>query len=102
MENQRLYELAVSLSERTDESLESCVQSIQNVIQNSAILIQNAVDALKEIIEGIAHCWQVIKDTINLFEENEAKRGWFLDWDMRKKSQVINNRPSYLVRKIIR
>lgn len=98
MENQRLYELAVSLSERTDESLESCIRIIQNLVQN----FQSVMDALKEMFEETTRIWKVIKDTINPIEENESKKGWFLDWDMRKKSQVINNRPSFLVRKIIR
>ena len=97
MENQRLYELAVKLSERSAMSLEECVWRIQNLVR----VIENVRDAIKQIEGEVIRVWNEIKESIKLCEENEAIHGWYIDWDTRKKSQVMNNRPSFAVRKII-
>lgn len=97
MENQRLDEIVVQLAERTGSSIEDCAIMIHNIIA-----VGESIEiAIKQIADVAIQVWDTIKESFAQCQENEAIHGWHIDWDTRKKSQMVNNRPSFAVRKFI-
>lgn len=102
---ERLSEIKTELAERHQISNEEASRIIDGLIVGFAGM---AVQ-LKFFVEGLSQLWNSIKEvTLENYEktlwntENEAMHGWNLDWDTRKCSQVISNKPKFMVRKVIR
>lgn len=111
MENNqvRLDELKAELAYRHQLSNEEVSRIIDNVI----IGFTGMTEQLKPLAEEMARRWGSLKEAFQeAFQENcektlwntenEAMHGWDLDWDTRKRCQVILNKPKFMVRKIIR
>ena len=102
---ERLDEIKAELAERHQLSNEE----VSRIIDNVMIRVIGVGEWLQPFAEEMARIWGSLKET---FQENyekafwntekEAMHGWDLDWDTRKHSQVISNKPKFMVRKIIR
>ncbi|MET3659639.1 hypothetical protein [Sporosarcina psychrophila] len=102
---ERLDEIKAELAERHQMPIEE----ISRMIDGLKAVFTGVAEGLKPIVEGLSQLWNSMKETIlenhekALWNtENEAKHGWSLNWDTRKCSQVMLNKPQHLVRKIIR
>ncbi|QNK86444.1 hypothetical protein H7992_14370 [Sporosarcina sp. resist] len=102
---ERLDEIKAELAERHQLTYEEVSRMIDNVI----IGFKGMAEQLNPIVEGLSRLWNSIKEVaLENYEkalwnmENEAMFGWNLDWDTRKRSQVMSNKPKFIVRKIIR
>ncbi|MEK5038992.1 hypothetical protein [Sporosarcina sp. FSL K6-3457] len=101
----RLDEIKAELAERHQLSIEEVSRMIDNVI----IGVTGMVEWLVPFVERLTKLWNQTKDVaIENYEKslwntgNEAICGWDLKWDTRKRSQVMSNKPKFMVRKIIR
>ena len=102
---ERLDELKAELAYRHQLSIEEVSRIIDNVI----IVFAGMTEQLNPIAEGLTRLWNSIKEiALENYEKtlwdtgNEAMHGWDLVWDTRKLSQVMSNKPKFIVRKIIR
>lgn len=102
---ERLDEIKAELAERHQLSSEE----VSRVINGVVIGISAMAEALKPFVDEMNRMWNSIKEIAQENYEktlwntgNEAMHGWNLDWDTRKRSQVLSNKPQHMVRKIIR
>lgn len=101
---ERLDEIKAELAERHQVSEEEVSRIIDNVI----IGFTGMAEWLEPFVEGMARIWGSLKEAFQdncekaLWNtENEAIHGWDLVWDSRKFSQVMSNKPKFMIRKII-
>ena len=101
---ERLDEIKAELAERHQISIEEVSRMIDNVM----VVFTGVAEWLGPFVERLTQMWNSIKDVaLENYEkslwnmENEAMQGWNVNWDTRRCSQVISNRPRYMVRKII-
>lgn len=102
---ERLDEIKAELAERHQMPIEEVSRMIDGVI----IGVTGMAVWLKPFVEGLSRLWNSIKEVaLENYEKtlwntgNEAMHGWNLNWDNRKRSQVLLNKPKFMVRKIIR
>ncbi|WP_421100968.1 hypothetical protein ACOKXV_11400 [Sporosarcina psychrophila] len=102
---ERLDEITAELAERHQMPIEEVSRMIDVVI----VGVTGTSEWLKPFVEGLSQLWKSMQEIIlenhekALWNtENEAMHGWNLDWDTRKRSQVVSNKPKFMVRKIIR
>lgn len=93
-------------------------KALDEFCEKHALIIGCDVDELKYLIkniqafadslrESIINVWSSIKESVNKWmggmnktiERDESC--WKVDWDTRKKSQVLVNKPRFIIRKII-
>lgn len=66
--------------------------------------IKDALVAIAQTLSGVvSQVWGSVRECV---EKNEPERSsnrqvWPIVWDTRKKSQVLSNKPRFLIRKII-
>ncbi|AMQ06749.1 hypothetical protein H7992_13575 [Sporosarcina sp. resist] len=102
---ERLDEIKAELAERHQMPIEEVSRMIDGVI----VGVTGMSEWLKPFVEGLSQLGNSMKEIIlenhekALWNtENEAMHGWDLDWDTSKRSQVLSNKPKFMVRKIIR
>ena len=102
---ERLDEIKAELAERHQMPIEE----ISRMIDGLTVVFTGMAEGLKPIVEGLSQLWNSMKEIIlenhekALWNtESEAMHGWNLDWDTRKRSQVLSNKPKFMVRKIFR
>lgn len=68
---------------------------------------ESLAEAFLPLVKEVSRVWsdvkELIKSILNRKEENQHddQQNWLIDWDTRKESQVILNKPKFIVRKII-
>lgn len=102
---ERLDELKAELAQRHQMSIDEVSRMIDDVV----VGVTGMAEWLGPFVEQLTQMWNSIKEVaLENYEksfwnsENEAIHGWDLDWDTRKRSQVMSNKPKFMVRKIIR
>lgn len=102
---ERLDELKAELAQRHQMSIDEVSRMIDDVV----VGVTGMAEWLGPFVEQLTQMWNSIKEVaLENYEksfwnsENEAMHGWDLDWDTRKRSQVMSNKPKFMVRKIIR
>ncbi len=77
------------------------------MIDHAVIGITAMMECLKPIVDAAMQMWKTIKDVaLEVYEHYEKlsqkqKVTWPIVWDTRKRSQVMSNKPKFMVRKII-
>lgn len=102
---ERLDEIKVVFAERHQISTEEA----SRIVDNGMTGVIRVGEWVKPFAEEIARIWRSLKE---IFQENyekaswksvnESMWGWNINWDTRKRSQVMSNNPKFMVRKIIR
>lgn len=90
-----LYESVVEFRDAWQKFIESIRTVFVEVIKNFWRFIKEHLPAIRRVVLDYK------KSEIRVKENLHIRSTWKVDWDTRKKSQVINNRPSFAVRKII-
>lgn len=101
MEEIEVEKLVINLTktnEVTPDDARAAINNIIKVFENVAIAF---VEAIEIVITTVAIAWEKVKEYIRNRKKNEGVWSWNIDWDTRKKSLVISNRPKFMVRKII-
>lgn len=102
MEENQVEKLAIDLAEVhgvTADEAKSAINNVFNAFKNITVAV---AEAFGVVVSAVTEVWELIEECIRNRKENETASGWDIDWDTRKKSLVISNRPRYMVRKIIR
>lgn len=85
-----------------DEASEKIDNTIGVVVTSVAEAFKVIADAIKVVAGLVKEVVMRVMERLKNREENESSWGWNVDWDTRRKSLVISNRPRFMVRKIIR
>ncbi len=101
-QEKQLEELAIRITEHTGVSLEDASLAIMNVIGAFGEVAKAIADAFASISKFVTenkeliHQWQA-----NEKRKKEVRKGWILNLDTTKPSQVMMNKPKFIVRKVV-
>ncbi|MDH5160357.1 hypothetical protein [Heyndrickxia oleronia] len=74
-------------------SLEEAIYHIEHLFSS----FDDAFDELNRLGKEFVQCFE----EVTMLDEIEEKKRWEVNWDTRRKSQVLLNKPKYLIRKVI-
>lgn len=101
-EEKKLEELAIKIAEHGGVSLEDASLAIMNVIGAFGEVAKVISETFTSIFESIKENAELIhKWHVNEKRKKEARKGWVLNLDTTKPSQVMMNKPKFIVRKVV-
>ncbi|MBS4172107.1 hypothetical protein [Bacillus sp. FJAT-49736] len=96
--NRKVLELAEKLANVYPVSVEEAMYYIEKAIIGNG----NLYEGIKKVWNEIAQAFKEIARFLLDDCKYEDKKKWSINWDTRKKSQVILNKPKFFMRKVIR
>lgn len=91
--DKKIMDIAMILIDMYPISLEEAIYHIEHLFSS----FDDAFDELNRLGKEFVQCF----DEITMLDEIEEKKRWEVNWDTRRKSQVLLNKPKYLIRKVI-
>lgn len=104
MDEKEIEELAKEMAEVHGISLDSATSMIVFTVRMVSDVSKAIIEIVKLLSDSVGTLWEEIQDCIERLESEYficERQVWLMDWDTRKKSQVISNKPRFMVRKII-
>lgn len=95
--DKRIIELAMNLAKAYPISLEEAMYHIENVLTSFRDVVKEIKEIWDKLVQSVKQLSCSVMDDI----EYQEKHKWLMVWDTRRKSQVLLNKPKYLIRKVI-
>ncbi|MES1046324.1 hypothetical protein HYI36_00875 [Bacillus sp. Gen3] len=87
--DKRVMDIAMILIDMYPISLEEAIYHIEHLF--------SSFDELNCLGKEFVQCFE----EVTMLDEIEEKKKWEINWDTRRKSQVLLNKPKYIIRKVI-